>query len=154
VAPAQAHVAGERSAPAPGMLRVMVVTPFGPVADSETDAVTAPGELGEFEVLPGHVPFLTQLHPGVLTLGEKQAHQVYAVSIGFLEVEADGEVQVLVERAVAAANVDVAAAKAVVDELGPVIKDWKEAVDAEFKNVKARLDWAQAQLDARDAVRA
>jgi hypothetical protein len=61
---------------------------------------------------------------------------------------------VLVERAVPAAKVDVAAAKKVVDELGPVIKDWKEAVDAEFKNVKTRLDWAQAQLDARDKVKA
>ncbi len=144
----------ERSAPGAGLLRVMVVTPFGPVADTETDAVTAPGELGEFEILPGHVPFLTQLHPGVLVLGEKQAQQVYAVSIGFLEVEPDGVVQVLVERAVPAAKVDAAAAKKVVDELGPVIKDWKEAVDAVFKNVKTRLDWALAQLDARDTVTA
>jgi F-type H+-transporting ATPase subunit epsilon len=134
------------------MLRVVVVTPRGPIADEETDGVTAPGQLGEFEVLPGHVPFLTQLHPGVLVLGDKQAKQVFAVSSGILEVEPDGEVQVLVEQAVPASKVDAAAAKTVVDDLGPKIKDWKEALDAEYKNVKARLDWAQAQLDARAKV--
>jgi F-type H+-transporting ATPase subunit epsilon len=146
---AQAQKPGEGHAPPAGALRVAVVTPRGPVVDQETDGVTAPGQLGEFEVLPGHVPFLTQLHPGVLILGDKQEHRVFAVSSGFLEVEPDGEVQVLVEQAIPADKVDAAAAKAVVDELGPRIKDWKEALDAEYKNVKARLDWAQAQLDAR-----
>jgi F-type H+-transporting ATPase subunit epsilon len=144
---AQKQIA-DKHAPPPGALRIAVVTPRGPVADEVTDGVTAPGALGEFEVLPGHVPFLTELHPGVLILGDKQERRIFAVSIGFLEVEPDGEVQVLVEQAVAADKVDTAAARAVVNELGPKIRDWKEALDASYKNVKARLDWAQAQLDA------
>src|SRR5262245_9304304 len=118
------------------MLRVAVVTPRGSIADQETDGVTAPGELGEFEVLPGHVPFLTTLHPGVLVLGEKAEKRVFAVSNGFLEVEADGQVQVLVEQAVPAAKVDTGAAQAVVDELGPKLKEWGGALDADYKNVK------------------
>ena len=146
----QTQKPGGHAGPTPGALRVALVTPRGPVVlAQETDGVTAPGQLGEFEVLPGHVPFLTQLHPGVLILGDKQERHVFAVSTGFLEVEPDGDVQVLVEQAVSAADIDTAAAKAVVDELGPRIKDWKEALDADYKNVKARLDWAQAQLDAR-----
>jgi F-type H+-transporting ATPase subunit epsilon len=131
-----------------GVLRLSMVTPKGPIADEATDAVTAPGALGEFEVLPGHVPLLTQLHPGVLVVGERQ-RRVFAVSSGFLEVEPDGTVLVLVEQAVGAADVDVDAAKAVVAELAPKVKEWKGAVDAEFANLKARHDWAQAQLDAR-----
>jgi|SRR6266545_7693429 len=134
------------------MLRIILVTPRGPVTDQETDGVTAPGQLGEFEVLPGHVPFLTQLHPGVLTLGDKLAREVFAVSSGFLEVEPDGEVQVLVEQAIPAAEVDTQAAKAAVDELGPKLREWKGALDADHKNLKARHDWAQAQLDARARV--
>lgn len=129
-------------------LAVSVVTPMGPVTAQETDAVTAPGELGELEVLPGHVPLLTELHPGVLVLGERE-RRVFAVSTGFLEVEPDGTVLVLVEQAVAAADVDLEQAKAQVAELGPRLKDWKGAVDAEWKNLKARHDWAQAQVDAR-----
>jgi len=130
------------------VLRVSVVTPRGPVADQDTDAVTAPGELGELEVLPGHVPLLTELHPGVLVLGERE-RRIFAVSTGFLEVEPDGTVLVLVEQAVAAGDVDIEQAKAQLAELAPKLKDWKGAVDAEFKNLKARHDWAQAQVEAR-----
>ncbi len=130
------------------VLRVSVVTPRGPVADQDTDAVTAPGELGELEVLPGHVPLLTELHPGVLVLGERE-RRIFAVSTGFLEVEPDGTVLVLVEQAVAAGDVDMEQAKAQLSELSPKLKDWKGAVDAEFKNLKARHDWAQAQVEAR-----
>jgi F-type H+-transporting ATPase subunit epsilon len=144
---AQAQAAGER--PAEG-LQVSVITPRGPVvAEEATDAVTAPGQLGELEVFAGHVPFLTELHPGVLVLGEKTARRVFAVSTGFLEIEGSGHVLVLVEQAIAGADVDLEAARAQVAELGPQLKDWKGAVDAEFKNLKARHDWAQAQVDAR-----
>ena len=32
-------------------------------------------------------------------------------------------------------------------------KDWKQDLGAEYKNLKAQLDWAQAQLDAHARVR-
>lgn len=136
-----------------GRLKVNVVTPRGPVAQRETDGVTAPGKLGELEVLPGHVPFLTELHPGVLTIGDKTKKQVLAVGPGFLSVDAGGEVQILVEQARPAEEADVEAARKVVAELGPKIKDWKQDLGAEYKNLKARLDWAQAQLDAHARIR-
>lgn len=141
-------MATQAKSEAKAALHVQVVTPRGPITDAETDAVTAPGQLGEFEVLPGHVPLLTQLHPGVLVLGERERH-IFAVSSGFLEVEPDGTVLVLVEQAVAAADVELEQAKAQLSELAPKLKEWKGAVDAEFKNLKARHDWAQAQVDAR-----
>jgi F-type H+-transporting ATPase subunit epsilon len=135
-------------------LKVNVVTPRGPVAQGEVGGVTAPGRLGELEVLPGHVPFLTELHHGVLTVGERgKKAQVLAVGPGFLSIDASGEVQVLVEQAVLAENADIEGARKVVAEVGPVIKGWKQDLDAEYRNVKAKLDWAQAQLDAVARIR-
>lgn len=133
-----------------GTLRVEMVTPVGAVADTETDAVTAPGELGELEVFPGHVPFLTELHAGVLILGEKTAKSYYAVGPGFLEVTADGLIRVLVERAVVAADIDTDAAKSERDETAPEVKAWKGGLDEDFATLKARHDWADAQLRARE----
>lgn len=129
---------------------VNVVSPFGPIAHAETDAVIAPGRLGEFEVLPGHVPFLTELHAGVLRLGEKGG-DVFAVGAGVLEVEPSGRVQVLVERAVAAARVDSDAARAELAEVEPKLATWEGDLDADYKNLKAREEWARAQLAAVDA---
>ena len=65
------------------------MTPKGVVAHTDTDSVQAPGELGEFELLPGHVPMLTALKPGVLTIGTK-ARARYAVSSGYLRVDPRG----------------------------------------------------------------
>jgi F0F1-type ATP synthase epsilon subunit len=43
------------------ILQVNLVTPKGVVAGLEADSVQAPGELGEFELLPGHIPMLAAL---------------------------------------------------------------------------------------------
>ena len=77
---------------------VNLVTPQGVVAHTDADSVQAPGELGEFELLPGHIPMLTALRPGVLTIGTK-ARARYAVSTGYLRVDPAGAVEILVEQA-------------------------------------------------------
>ncbi len=138
--------------PGQSSLTVHVVTPSGPVAEVETDAITAPGALGEFEVLPQHVPFLSALHTGVLTLGERLERQVFAITNGYLRVDDEGQVEVLVEKAIPAAKVDVTAAEAERDEAGATLDKWAEAQDADWANLKARFDWAQARLDAKSAV--
>ena len=42
-------------------MRLSVTTPQGALVEADVDEVTAPGALGEFGVLPGHVPFLSAL---------------------------------------------------------------------------------------------
>ena len=132
------------------MLAIEMVTPTGPVPADDTDAVTAPGELGEFEIFVGHVPFLTELHSGVLTLGENGPKAYYAVGPGFLEVTAAGEIKILVERAVLGSKVDLDVAKAELKETEKPVKDWKGGLDAEFSTLKARYEWAQAQIQAHE----
>src|SRR3954466_4216214 len=92
------------------ILAVNLVTPFGVVAHTDADSVQAPGELGEFELLPGHVPMLTAIRPGVLTIGTK-ARARYAVSSGYLRVDPAGTVEILVEQAVQAKDIDTDAVK-------------------------------------------
>src|SRR5215510_1345435 len=94
----------------PTALDVRLVTPKGVVAHVDTDGLTAPGELGEFELLPGHVPMLTALKPGVLTIGDRH-RTTYAVSVGYLRVDPANAVEVLVEEAIAGGEIDVEAAK-------------------------------------------
>ncbi len=129
-------------------LTINLVTPQGPVAQEKSDAVMAPGQLGQFEILEGHVPFLSELHAGVVVMGEAMEKSYYAVGPGFLEVEPNGEVQILCERATASDEVDVEAAEAEVDATESKVHSWKGALDAEHRTLKARLDWAKAQLDA------
>jgi F-type H+-transporting ATPase subunit epsilon len=129
-------------------LAANLVTPRGVVAHTDTDSVQAPGELGEFELLPGHVPMLTALKAGVLTIGTK-ARARYAVSSGYLRVDPQGAVEILVEQAVPAKDVNTEEAKNELKNAEAELAKWGDkAQDGEYRNLVQRADWARARLDA------
>ena len=43
-----------------------IVTPRGRLLSAEVDEFTAPGTLGEMGVLPGHIPLVSGIRPGVV----------------------------------------------------------------------------------------
>jgi ATP synthase F1 epsilon subunit len=131
----------------PTILKVNLVTPRGVVAHSDTDSVQAPGEQGEFELLPGHVPMLTALKPGVLTIGSK-AKARYAVSSGYLRVDPSGDVEILIEQAMPSKDIDTEAAKKDLATAEAELAKWGDKpMDGDYLNVKQRVGWAKARLD-------
>jgi F-type H+-transporting ATPase subunit epsilon len=142
-------MAGERLTGAVEKLKVNLVTPKGVVAQEEVDAVTAPGELGEFELLVGHVPMLSALDPGVVTLGSKHGAPRFAVSAGYLRVDRAGSVEILVEQAVKASDVDVEAAKKDLVAAQAEIEKWGDKpFDGDRRTLENRARWAHARIDA------
>lgn len=129
------------------ILGVNLVTPRGVVAHTEADSVRAPGELGEFELLPGHIPMLSALRPGVLTIGTK-ARARYAVSSGYLRVDPNGEVEILVEQAVPAADIDAEAAKKDLAAAEAELAKWGDRPqDGDYVNLQQRVAYARARID-------
>jgi len=132
----------------PTILKVNLVTPRGVVAHTDADSVQAPGELGEFELLPGHVPMLTALKPGVLTIGTKTRAR-YAVSSGYLRVDPSGAVEILIEQAVSAKDVDADVAKKDLAAAEAELAKWGDKPqDGDYANLRTRAGWAKARLDA------
>ena len=132
----------------PTILAVNLVTPRGVVAHTDADSVQAPGELGEFELLPGHVPMLAALKPGVLTIGTK-ARQRYAVSSGYLRVDPGGAVEILVEQAMPTVDIDSDAAKKDLAAAEAELAKWGDRpLDGDYVNMQHRAGWARARLDA------
>ena len=127
---------------------VQVVTPLGPVLKAECKSVNAPGALGQFEVLEGHIPFLTELHTGVLIVGMENQSQRYAITNGFLEVEPGGNVKVLVEKALLNSEVNVSQANQEVSQLEEKLKAWDKDIDGEYQLLKDQEAWYQAQVDS------
>jgi len=133
---------------ASSFLGVNLVTPRGVVAHADTDSVQAPGELGEFELLPGHVPMLTSLRPGVLTIGAKSRAR-YAVSSGYLRIDPAGAVEILVEQAVPAKEINSDEARNDLKAAETELAKWGDKPqDGEYQNLQARVGWARARLDA------
>ena len=132
----------------PKILAVNLVTPRGVVAHTDADSVQAPGELGEFELLPGHVPMLTALRAGVLTIGTK-ARARYAVSTGYLRVDPSGAVEILVEEALPAKEVDADTAKKDLAAAESELAKWGDKPqDGDYLNLQQRASWARARIDS------
>jgi F-type H+-transporting ATPase subunit epsilon len=132
------------------ILAVNLVTPRGVVAHTDADSVQAPGELGEFELLPGHIPMLTALRPGVLTIGTKSRTR-YAVSSGYLRVDPGGAVEILVEQAVLAKEIDSETAKKDLVAAETELAKWGDKpLDGDYINVQQRAGWARARIDTAE----
>jgi ATP synthase F1 epsilon subunit len=130
------------------ILGVNLVTPRGVVAHTDADSVQAPGELGEFELLPGHIPMLTALRPGVLTIGTKTRAR-YAVSSGYLRVDPSGAVEILVEQAMPSSAIDAEAAKKDLAAAEAELSKWGDRpLDGDYISAQQRAGWARARLDA------
>ena len=91
-------------------LELEVVTPDRLVVKETVDIVMANGALGEFGILPNHIPFLTTLQPGELRYRKGGQLEYMAVTGGFAEVS-DNKVTILAEAAEKAREIDIDRAK-------------------------------------------
>jgi F-type H+-transporting ATPase subunit epsilon len=142
-------------------MKLSVTTPRGAIVDTDVDEVTAPGELGEFGVLPGHVPLMSALKPGVIWYKAKDRTGLIVVGEGFLQVapvpQADDRthlgldrVLVLVDQAQRANDVDRAAAERDLVAADKELTQWKGDLDGAYHALLSRRQWAQARLDGAD----
>jgi F-type H+-transporting ATPase subunit epsilon len=92
-------------------LNLEVRTPQKLIYEGDVVSVRAPGVLGSFEILTGHIPFLTVLDIGEIRLRESDTPQSIATSGGVFEVLRTG-ITVLAEAAEWASEIDVARAEA------------------------------------------
>jgi F-type H+-transporting ATPase subunit epsilon len=130
----------------PNMLTLEVATPLGMALSIETDSVQAPSMAGELGVLPGHVPLLAALRPGILTY--KQSGQLLkaAVGGGFVEAGAN-HVRVITEFFQRPEQVDVEDARQDLAAAEAKLKETKATIeDIEYKEAERAQQWAQARL--------
>jgi F-type H+-transporting ATPase subunit epsilon len=136
-------------------MHLSLTTPSGALINADVDEVTAPGALGEFGVLPGHIPFLSVLKPGVFVYRTKDGPRYLAVGQGVLEVArsgADDKILVLVQQAVTAREVDREAALKELAALDAELAGWKKDSAAELQGLVTRRAWAAARVDAAGRV--
>ena len=92
-------------------LHLEIRTPEQLIYDGDVTSVRAPGELGSFEILAGHLPFLTVLEVGEIRIRESDTPQSIATSGGVFEVLRTG-ITVLADTAEWAYEIDVERAEA------------------------------------------
>ncbi len=89
-----------------------LVSPERLVLSAEVGMVVVPGAEGDFGVLPGHAPLISNVRPGVISIYQDRALEARVfVAGGFAEVS-DSRLTVLTEDAVALDEIDRAGAEA------------------------------------------
>ena len=120
-----------------------IVTPEKMVFSDTVDIVVAPGEEGEFGVLPNHIPFLTKLKVGELRFRIGSSTRHVAIMGGYAEVLPD-HVTVLAPAAEEATEIDVIRAKAARERAERRLAEARDKL--EFARAQAALQRAMARL--------
>ena len=127
-------------------IKVSVVTPDGPVYESDVEMVSTKAQSGELGILPGHIPMVAPLAIGVVRLKKSESKQpdLIAVSGGFLEVRPD-KVTILAQSAEKAEDIDVERALRAKERAEQRMREQK-VEDIDFRRAELALQRAVNRL--------
>lgn len=91
-------------------LKLEIVTPDAKVYSEDVDMVTLPGVEGEMGIYPMHVPLMTQIVPGEISVHKEGRNYFLAVGEGFAEITGE-RVAIMTDMAITAENIDEAKAE-------------------------------------------
>jgi F-type H+-transporting ATPase subunit epsilon len=86
-------------------LKLEIVTPEAKTYSEDVDMVTLPGVEGEIGIYPMHVPLMTAVVPGEVTVRKDGRDYFLAIGEGFVEITGD-RVAILTDMAIRAENID------------------------------------------------
>jgi F-type H+-transporting ATPase subunit epsilon len=86
-------------------LKLEIVTPEANAFSGDVEMVTLTGVEGEMGIMPGHMPVMTQLVAGELTVRQSGQSLFIAVGDGFVQITGE-KVSVLTDMAVKADDID------------------------------------------------
>jgi F-type H+-transporting ATPase subunit epsilon len=123
-----------------------LVSPERLLVSQPVEMVVVPGVEGDFGVLPGHAPLVSNVRPGIIAVFEQgQVTQRIFVAGGFAEVTPE-RCTVLAEQALPVADLDRAAAE---EEIRNARDDLSGAKDeAERTRLEERIAAGEAKLAA------
>ena len=124
---------------------VNIVTPDGPVYDSEIDMIIAKTASGEIGILPGHIPMVAPLEIGSVKLKKDGKSEFVAVSGGFIEVRPE-KVTILAQSAEIASSIDLARAQEAKKRAEELLQRKQESVD--FNRAELALKRALNRINA------
>ncbi|NIP37567.1 MAG: ATP synthase F1 subunit epsilon [Candidatus Dadabacteria bacterium] len=127
-------------------INLEIITPVKVVLNTEVDEVAAPGALGEFGVLPGHVPFITTLNPGLVKYTEGTDEKSLFISGGLFNVDGDNA-KIITESAELPSDIDSSEANQQVEDIQKLI-DGFEGSKKELAELNKKLKIAEAKVEA------
>jgi len=125
-------------------ISVNIVTPDGPVYDSDVSMVIAVTATGEMGVLPGHIPTVAPLGIGAVRLKKENSTKLVAVSGGFLEIRPE-KVTILAQSAERSTEIDLSRAQESAKRAEALLQARKDEID--YKRAELALKRAMNRIN-------
>jgi len=134
-------------------LSVKLVTPTRRLYEAQAASIVAPGEKGQFGVMPGHDPWMVALGMGPLVIVSPEGEEKqYFTNGGFCQVD-DDKVVLLAEVCEAAQEIDIERAQAAKKRAEERIKEAAKNPSIDQLRAEAALRRALYRLDLAQFIR-
>lgn len=130
----------------PNTLRLEIVTPEAKTYSEDVDMVTLPGIDGEMGIYPLHVPLMTQVVSGEISVRKNGQDYFLAIGEGFAEIAGD-HVSILTDMAIKADDIDEAKAEEARKRAESRLQE--KLTDEEVAMVSASLMHSLTQLNVK-----
>ena len=131
------------------LIQFELVSPERLLVSRAVEMVVVPGSEGDFGVLPGHAPLISEVRPGIIAVFEAgQVQERIFVAGGFAEVTSE-RCTVLAEQAIPVAEIDRAATDLVLKDAREDLGEAK--AESERMAAERTIAVAEAKLAALDS---
>jgi F-type H+-transporting ATPase subunit epsilon len=127
-------------------LELQIVTPDQVVYSEQVEMVTLPGIEGEMGIYPQHVPLMTQMVAGEVTVRKGGSEYFLAVGDGLVEITGD-HVAILTDMAVGSDRIDEAKAEEARQRAEARLQE--KLSDEEVASVRSSLAHSLTQLNVK-----
>ena len=124
------------------MLRLEIISPKEQIVSTDAFEVVLPTESGEVGILTNHIPLITHMKMGILSVFNDGTAVRYVVSVGFAQVKAD-KVSVLTDDALLISELDSSEIESKIQALEAQIAE--EASTELKKTYVSQLEFFQLQ---------
>ena len=121
-------------------IKFKIVTPEKVIYEDEIFQVSIPTASGEITVLPNHIPLISVLQSGEMTIKDKDGEHIMALAGGFLEIRDNNEVVILADNVERADEIDLERAEEARKRAIEQMEEAKNREDIDYAKLQAVMD--------------
>ena len=129
-------------------MNLEIVIPEEKVYEDTIDSIVIPTSSGEIDILPGHIPLVTEVEPGEIIVSKSGERQSLAISKGFAQCVGD-KISILAEDAIHIDEIDETSVEDPLKRVELALAMIEKMTDEEIAMLETQIAYARAQLIIR-----
>ena len=113
-------------------LQIEIITPSGVRHSCKADMLIAPAVMGTVGILPNHIPLFTKLESGEIKIKTSGKDEYFAVTGGFMDVDANSRITILTDSAQRSEEIDEKRTEKAKEEAEKLLKNHEKLSEKEF----------------------